>query len=112
MYEWLRACECVQYDQPTDCLAVRTDRVTIREKEAAEKREEQLEAERKRQEELRKRESHRVSSVAPEIRNTERERERLGENDCVCVHAWQGVNEEGCVTNCLVACTVICTCVY
>ena len=71
----MRACECVQYDQPTHRLAVRTDRVTIREKEAAEKREEQLEAERKRQEELRKRESHRVSSVAPEIRNTERERE-------------------------------------
>ena len=35
--------------------------MTIREKEAAEKREEQMEAERKRQEELRKRESQRVS---------------------------------------------------
>ena len=37
--------------------------MTIREKEAAEKREEQMEAERKRQEELRKRESQRVSRL-------------------------------------------------
>ena len=44
------------------CVSVaRMDRVTIREKEAAEKREEQLQTERKRQEELRKRESQRVS---------------------------------------------------
>ena len=38
------------------------DRVTIREKEEVEKREEQIEAEKKRQEELRKRESQRVST--------------------------------------------------
>ena len=40
---------------------LRMDRVTIREKEELEKREEQLETERKRQDELRKRESQRVS---------------------------------------------------
>ena len=40
--------------------SLRMDRVTIREKEELEKREEQLETERKRQEELRKRESQRV----------------------------------------------------
>ncbi|CAI7990977.1 Microfibrillar-associated protein 1 [Geodia barretti] len=47
----------------------KVDRVTIRAKEVAEKREEQLEAERKRQEELRKRESQRLvaDAVAAEL---------------------------------------------